>query len=91
MVFKAAKEIPSSSSAAFGIASGGFSTTLCRLEIRTAILLSTIYTSLLVYTRDLIDRSLTFEYIYILASELLRVTSLSRAETSSILFSLFDN
>ena len=65
MVFKAAKEIPSSSSAAFGIASGGFSTTLCRLEIRTAILLSTIYTSLLVYTRDLIDRSLTFEYTYI--------------------------
>ena len=43
------------------------------------------------YTRDLIDRSLTFEYIYILASELLRVTSLSRAETSTILFSLFDN
>ena len=52
MVFKAAEEIPSSSSAAFGIASGGFSTTLCRLEIRTAILLSTIYTSLLpIYKR----------------------------------------
>ena len=68
VVFKAAEEIPSSSSAAFGIASGGFSTTLCRLEIRTAILLYNIYYYLQLVYRDLIDRSLTFEYIYLLVN-----------------------